>query len=94
MTVSCFHVAPCYRGLLARVKSVSGMIVLAGMLAVSLSQPAATGAPIGLSYDDFAKVLNAYIDDRGRVDYQALKANRTVLDRFAACRIPSRFPNV
>ncbi len=34
------------------------------------------------TYDDYARVLAQHVDDRGMVDYQALKANREPLDRF------------
>ena len=35
-----------------------------------------------LKYDVWAKVLKAYVNDQGRVDYDKLKANRTDLDQF------------
>ena len=33
-------------------------------------------------YQDYAEVLQAYVDDRGLVDYAGLQANREQLDRF------------
>lgn len=36
------------------------------------------------SYEPYAKVLNAYVDDHGWVDYKGLKANRAELDAFVA----------
>lgn len=36
------------------------------------------------SYDDYAAVLKAYVDDAGMVDYKALVKNRDRLDAFAA----------
>lgn len=35
-------------------------------------------------YEDYAKVLETYVDNNGMVDYDALKANRARLDAFAA----------
>ena len=34
------------------------------------------------NYQDYAKVLQTYVDDRGLVDYSGLQANREQLDRF------------
>jgi hypothetical protein len=34
------------------------------------------------SYDDYAPVLKAYVDDNGMVNYKQLKANRSKLDAF------------
>ena len=34
------------------------------------------------NYDDYAQVLQTYVNDRGLVDYQGLQANREQLDRF------------
>ncbi len=34
------------------------------------------------AYDDYAAVLESYVDDNGMVDYAALKANREKLDAF------------
>lgn len=34
------------------------------------------------NYEDYAKVLKTYVNDRGEVDYAKLKENRAALDRF------------
>ena len=36
------------------------------------------------TYDDYAQVLETYVDEDGLVDYQSLKENRRQLDRFIA----------
>jgi hypothetical protein len=38
----------------------------------------------GFEYDDYATVLQKYVDDIGMVDYQQLKADRSKLDAFVA----------
>lgn len=43
---------------------------------------AETTAPHGPGYDDFARVLSTHVDERGLVDYRALKADRAPLDAF------------
>ena len=42
----------------------------------------AAGDPF--SYEDYASVLNAYVDTNGMVNYKALKTNRKQLDAFAS----------
>lgn len=37
-----------------------------------------------LSYEPYAEVLAAYVDEQGFVDYQGLQANRQLLDQFNA----------
>jgi hypothetical protein len=37
----------------------------------------------GFEYDDYGAVLEAYVDDRGMVNYDELKADREKLDAFA-----------
>jgi len=40
-----------------------------------------------VNYEKWKKVLNTYVNDNGRVNYDGLKANRAVLDDFIASQI-------
>lgn len=57
------------------------------LVAISMSSSA---APVGVRAESrdasgaYAAVLREFVDDRGRVDYSALKANRDQLDAYAA----------
>jgi hypothetical protein len=42
----------------------------------------AMGQEESFSYEDYASVLKAYVDDNGMVDYKGLKTNRDKLDNF------------
>lgn len=67
--------------------------VLAGVVWWSVSRPkvrviqvmptAAQTPDAGFSYERYADVLSEYVDDRGMVNYQGLKASRGALDAFA-----------
>jgi len=59
-----------------RVAFVASLAIVAGALQA--------WAPLGVtfSYDDYATVLERFVDEDGMVDYQALKNNREPLDRF------------
>ena len=50
------------------------------------SKSAAIGSQIAINqpfnYQDYAEILQIYVDDRGLVDYANLQANREQLDRF------------
>jgi hypothetical protein len=54
--------------------------IIAGIVLLAFS-PALGGG--GFSYDDYAAVLSAYVDDEGLVDYAGLSKNRGNLDAFA-----------
>jgi hypothetical protein len=57
-----------------------GLIILVG-----LSGPFEASAALRqFDYSDYGVVLKSYVDDRGLVNYKALKANRQGLDKFAA----------
>jgi hypothetical protein len=47
-----------------------------------LLTPAAKGEYEVFSYKDYADILRAYVDDRGMVNYTALKEHRGPLDAF------------
>lgn len=74
---------------------------LALALAVLLLQPGAgarSGSP-GFAHDDWARVLERFVDARGRVDYEGLAADREILDRYIRAveavspeSHPDRFP--
>jgi len=49
---------------------------------IALGSISVVAAPF--SYDDYAAVLEAHVDDAGRVDYAALKAKPVRLDAFVA----------
>jgi hypothetical protein len=56
------------------------------MAALVLATALLTGgvnAGTGFEYDDYAAVLAEYVDEKGLVDYSALKANRARVDAFA-----------
>jgi len=57
--------------------------VLLGQHATPLpGTDAAEGSADDLSYEAYAEVLAAYVDDNGMVDYASLKADRRKLDEF------------
>lgn len=62
----------------------SGYLILPALLTCLLAAPAHAVQEFGVTfhYNDYAKVLSTYVDNRGRVDYAGLKANRTELDYF------------
>lgn len=63
------------------------VIALAAVLAawvLSLGTAAAEAVTQAFGYDDYAMVLRIYVDDRGMVNYQGLKADRKSLDAFTA----------
>ncbi|MBI4963612.1 MAG: DUF547 domain-containing protein [Desulfomonile tiedjei] len=47
-----------------------------------VAAPGATAAEKPFSYEDYAEILAAYVDDRGMVNYAALKEHRGRLDAF------------
>ncbi len=49
-----------------------------------MTPPMAEEASAGVDAHDFAEVLARHVDDEGRVDYAALRAERAPLDRFVA----------
>lgn len=70
-----------------------GVTVIAAVAWWNLSRPEQTTFRFGVeragasdlpfSYQDYAAVLRAYVDDQGMVDYEGLKAHRERLDAFA-----------
>lgn len=59
------------------------LLALAAVLGFACSAPQAGPAPKdGFADRAYAEVLGQYVDDRGLVDYNALKANRATLDSF------------
>lgn len=68
-----------------------GMWLSLLVLTTGCSMPASIGrsdastqqaADTPFSYDLYAEVLKRYVDDNGRIDYDALKENRESLDQF------------
>jgi hypothetical protein len=58
---------------------------LLALIMVAFSGPLLGAAnPEGFSYTEYGKLLKAYVDDRGMVDYRGMKANHTALDDFIA----------
>lgn len=55
-------------------------LILAGIVLLASANPVASD---GFSYDDYAAVLSAHVDDEGLVDYAGLSENRGNLDAFA-----------
>ncbi|NEO32676.1 MAG: DUF547 domain-containing protein [Symploca sp. SIO3C6] len=51
---------------------------------ISQIETSSTASAETLSYDDYAAVLETYIDEKALVDYQGLKVNRQQLDKFNA----------
>lgn len=63
------------------------MRVIAAIIGLSmllLATDAVGTVAQGFEYDDYGAVLEKYVNDRGMVDYEGLKADRTRLDAFAA----------
>jgi len=57
------------------------VIVVATGLALPAGRAYCQGLT-GFDYTPYARILKAYVDDSGMVDYRQLKANRTHLDTF------------
>jgi hypothetical protein len=76
-----------------KVPVVSCLAACIALASLCLAPPAATAAEGAFSYQDYADILRAHVDDRGIVDYAKLKENRGPLDAFAA-RIANLEPEV
>ncbi|MFH0822177.1 MAG: DUF547 domain-containing protein [Pseudomonadota bacterium] len=69
---------------LRRFDSFVGIVALALILSTPWGVSTGIASATDFSYDNFAKVLGVYVDERGMVDYQGLKAHRKPLDDFIA----------
>lgn len=67
------------------------IFMVANVVGQTTSDTLTTVPDEGFSYRYFTTVLNKYVNDKGMVDYNGLKANREGLDRFAEqiAEIPS-----
>jgi hypothetical protein len=68
-------------GRIFRVCNVAAVLLLTSSILVWTTTAAAEAS---FSYSHYKKVLKAYVDDQGLVDYTGLKADRQSLDAFAA----------
>ncbi len=58
------------------------LLLLTPQFLMPESEESAGPAPTGFDYNNYAVVLNSYVDDQGMVDYKGLKADRGGLDLF------------
>ncbi len=60
------------------------ILMLAVAMVASVGLHNGIAAEADFSYDDYGKVLKAFVDDRGMVDYQGLKTNPGALEGFTS----------
>ena len=63
-------------------RNIAGMVLVVIFMNLGLQTLVAEQNKKIFSYDGYASVLKAYVDDNGMVNYKQLKANRVKLDTF------------
>ncbi len=58
------------------------LLLLSGFMLLGMA--AATSKPSFFSHQDWSAVLSRFVDERGRVNYEALARDRAVFDRYVA----------
>jgi Protein of unknown function, DUF547 len=63
----------------------AGVALLAAACSTQLPAPSLTGTPsAGAPLDSYATVLQRYVDDRGRTDFQGVARDRAALDTYVS----------